>query len=418
MEKIAVVGSGIAGLGVAWLLRERASVTVFEAEDRPGGHANTVMAGDQPVDTGFIVLNDRNYPYFESLLDELSIETIDSDMSFAVTIGHGAIEWAGDNWRTLFAQKSLIADRAHWRMIADILRFNRQAKRLLAHDRVPDCSLGEFLDNNSYSEAFAARYLLPMAAAIWSTPTAGMRAFPVGAFLRFFDNHGLLELANRPQWRTVAGGSRRYVRAIADVLGERLRLSSPVGGVRRDTQSVTVTLEDGRSEAFDQVVFACHADQTRRILGDASPPEARVLSAFGFQPNRALLHSDAALMPRRRAVWASWNYAADRATVDDQRVSVTYWMNRLQSIQGPTDYFVSLNPLVEPAPDKLIREIEYDHPIFDAGAIAAQRQLADIQGIDRAWFCGAWCGYGFHEDGLAAATRVAKGLGVTAPWAG
>ena len=418
MQRIAIVGSGIAGLGTAWLLDGKAEITVFEAANRAGGHANTVMAGEQPVDTGFIVLNDRNYPFFESLLAELDVETRASDMSFAVSIGDGAIEWAGDSWRTLFAQKSRLFDQRHWRMIGDILRFNRQAKQLIETDALPAISLGEFLDRYNYSDAFAARYLLPMAAAIWSTPTADMRAFPVGAFLRFFDNHGLLELSNRPQWKTIVGGSQRYVQAIAKRLGGRLRLATPVAHVRRDEDGAHVTLASGKTETFDQVVFACHADQTRAMLDDASSLESSLLSAFRFQSNRAILHSDIALLPRRRRVWAAWNYLADRDGVDNQRVTVSYWMNRLQSIAGERQYVVSLNPRVEPKARHVIREIEYDHPVFDGEAIAAQGRLDEIQGADRAWFCGAWCGYGFHEDGLASAVRVARGLGVDVPWSG
>ena len=418
MQRIAIVGSGIAGLGAAWLLDSVAEVTVFEAANRAGGHANTVMAGDQPVDTGFIVLNDRNYPNFEGLLAALDVPTRDSDMSFAVSIGQGAIEWAGDSWRTLFAQKSRAFDPRHWRMIADIVRFNRQARQLIATDALPSMSLGEFLDRNDYSDAFAARYLLPMAAAIWSTPTANMRDFPVGAFMHFFNNHGLLELSNRPQWKTIVGGSQRYVQAIARRLGAGLRLACPVARVRRDDAGAYVTLRSGETETFDSVIFACHADQTRRILADASTRERALLSAFGFQPNRAILHSDVALMPRRRGVWASWNYLADRDAVDDQRVAVSYWMNRLQSIPGARQYIVSLNPLTEPDPQHVIREIEYDHPVFDGDAIAAQKRLDEIQGVNRAWFCGAWTAYGFHEDGLASGVRVARALGATVPWSG
>jgi len=310
----------------------------------------------------------------------------------------------------------LIADRAHWRMIRDILRFNRQARELIAADAVPSLSLGAFMDRHGYSEAFAARYLLPMAASIWSTPTSGMRDFPLGPFLRFFDNHGLLELTHRPQWKTIAGGSQRYVQAIAKKLGGRLRLATPVVAVRRTDDGAQIDIGRGESEHFDQVVFACHADTTAAMLSDATAAEQDVLSAFSFQPNRAILHTDATLMPRRRAVWASWNYSADRDVVDDQCVSLNYWMNRLQSIEGDTDYIVTLNPLREPAADTVVREIEYDHPVFDARAVDAQSRLPAIQGRDRAWFCGAWSGFGFHEDGLASAVRVVEGMGFDVPW--
>lgn len=415
MQRIAIVGSGIAGLGAAWLLKDTAEVTVFESCPEPGGHVRTIMHGEQPIDTGFIVLNDRNYPYFNAFLKELGVEHQDSDMSFGVTIGNGAIEWAGDSLASLFAQKSLALDVAHWRMLADIVRFNRQTKKLLANDACPAISLGDFLDRHHYSEAFAARYLLPMAAAIWSTPTSGMRAFPLASFLHFFDNHGLLDISNRPQWATVVGGSHTYVKKMASLLGERLRLNTPVDQVVRDDDGVLLTAA-GASERFDQVIFACHADTTRAILADPDGDETAILSAFDFQPNRAILHTDAALMPKRRSVWSSWNYQADRAVLSDQRVAVTYWMNRLQNIAGDTEYFVSLNPLAEPAADKVIAEIDYDHPIFNGDAITAQGRLQEIQGRRGAWYAGAWCGYGFHEDGLKASTRVAEGLGVSAPW--
>ncbi|MGB7756363.1 MAG: FAD-dependent oxidoreductase [Salinisphaera sp.] len=418
MQTIAIIGGGIAGMGAAWLLRETADVTLFEAADGLGGHVCTIMDGEQPVDTGFIVANDRNYPYFNHFLADLGVATQPSDMSFGVSIGDGAIEWAGDSPAKLFAQPGLARDPSHWRMIVDIVRFNRRAKRMLAADQVPDMALGEFLDTHRFSEAFAARYLLPMAAAIWSTPTAGIRQFPLAAFLYFFDNHGLLDVQNRPQWHTVVGGSHAYVQAVSAVLGDRVRCATPIQRVRRQADGVTVITERGRTLHFDQVIFACHADTTTRLLVDAEPRERELLGAFSFQPNRAVLHSDASLMPKRRRVWSSWNYQADRAGISDQRVAVTYWMNRLQSIPGPREYFVSLNPLSEPEPAQVIADIGYSHPVFDRGALAAQKRLREIQGNGGVWHVGAWCGYGFHEDGLASATRVTEALGVRAPWLG
>lgn len=416
MQTIAVIGGGIAGMGAAWLLRDVADVTLFEAGDQLGGHVGTIMDGEQPVDTGFIVANDRNYPCFNRFLDELGVATQPSDMSFGVSIGGGAIEWAGDNAAKLFAQPSLIGDAGHWRMIVGILRFNRRAKAMLADEGVPDVALGEYLDRGRYSEAFAARYLLPMAAAIWSTSTADIRGFPLAAFLRFFDNHGLLDMQDRPVWHTVVGGSHAYVHAVAAALGDRVRLATPIERVRRQANGVTVITGRGRTLRFDQVIFACHADTTMRLLVDAGVRERELLGVFGFQPNRAVLHSDANLMPRRRRVWSSWNYLADRAGISDQRVAVTYWMNRLQSIAGPREYFVSLNPLTEPDADRVIAEIGYSHPVFDRAALAAQKRLHEIQGHGGVWHAGAWCGDGFHEDGLVSATRVAEALGMRAPW--
>lgn len=416
MARIAIIGSGIAGLGTAWLLAGDHDITVFESETRAGGHTHTVMHGDQPVDTGFVVLNDRNYPRFQAFLSALDIPTQASDMSFGVSISGGSIEWAGDTPGKMFAQKGLATSPSHWRMLADIVRFNRRGKALLRAGACPDVSLGDFLARNHYGGAFRARYLLPMAAAIWSAPTRDMLDFPLAPFLRFFDNHGLLNLADRPQWRTVTGGGDRYVRAVARLLGDRLRLGCPVTHVARTSDTVHLRLDGREAQSFDQVVFACHADTALALLADADARETSLLGAFRFQRNRAILHSDPKLMPRRRAVWSSWNYLADRAAVSGQRVSVTYWMNRLQRIEGPRDYFVSLNPLVEPATESVIREIDYEHPVFNARAIEAQGALNSIQGSRGSWYCGAWCGYGFHEDGMAAAEHVASGLGVTAPW--
>lgn len=416
MARIAIVGGGIAGIGAAWLLREAADVTLYEACETLGGHVRTVLDDEQPVDTGFIVLNDRNYPYFQAFLDKLGVATQASDMSFGVSIGNGAVEWAGDSLRTMFAHPGLVADPGHWRMLADILRFNRQARRFVEQNWFPEATLGAFLDAHGYGEAFRARYLLPMAAAIWSTPTVGILDFALSPFLRFFDNHGLLDIRNRPQWRTVVGGSYSYVRAAAGALGDRVRRADPVARVRRETEGVTVITERGRTEHYDHVIFACHADTTREILVDADPVEQSLLAAFRFQANRAVLHTDARLMPRRRRVWSSWNYMADRAEVSGQRVAVTYWMNRLQSIAGSREYFVSLNPLFEPDAERIIADFDYDHPVFDSETLAAQARLEDIQGRGNVWHCGAWCGYGFHEDGLASATRVAAHLGVEAPW--
>ncbi|MDN5862361.1 MAG: FAD-dependent oxidoreductase, partial [Salinisphaera sp.] len=375
-----------------------------------------VVHEGRPVDTGFIVLNDRNYARFQAFLAALGVPTQASSMSFGVSIGDGAIEWAGDNLATMFAQRKLAASAAHWRMLVDILRFNRQAKALLVAGVASRESLGAFLDHHQYSEAFRARYLLPMAAAIWSVPTRIMLDFPLAPFLHFLNNHGLLNLSDRPQWRTITGGCDRYVQAVVGLLGDRLRLGCPVARAQRTADAVKLRLASGESADFDQVVFACHADTALSLLADPDAREKNLLGAFRFQRNRAVLHSDPKLMPKRRSLWSSWNYLADRAEVSAQRVSVSYWMNRLQGIDGPRDYFVSLNPLADPDPRQLIREIDYDHPVFDARAIDAQAALGSIQGSRRSWFCGAWCGYGFHEDGLAAAERVAKGLGVTAPW--
>lgn len=415
--RIAVIGTGIAGLGAAWLLRQRAEVTVYEQHPRPGGHSNTVQVpGGPAVDTGFIVFNERNYPHLTALFAHLGVASQPSDMSFSASLGGGRVEYAGDNLNTLFAQRWNLFDRAHWRMLLDIMRFNRDAKRALGSGLPPELTLGEFILRGRYGDELSRRYLLPMAAAIWSCPVGMMLKFPAASFLRFFQNHGLLDLAQRPQWRTVTGGSREYVQKLSVALGPQLRLGTPVTGLRRFRGAVRVWDASGAGEDYDQVIMACHADQSLKLLAGASPAERRILGAFEYQDNRAVLHSDARLMPKRRNVWASWNYLSEEVADRGARVSVSYWMNRLQSLKADQDYFVTLNPLTEPDPASVVYETVYAHPVFTAAAMHAQGELGSIQGADRIWFCGAWCGYGFHEDGLRSAVDVVQAMGHPVPW--
>ena len=416
--KIAVIGTGISGLAAAWLLRHRADVTVYEQDSRPGGHTHTVDTPDGPaVDTGFIVYNERNYPHFTALLQHLGVANQPSDMSFSASLDGGAVEYAGDNLDTLFAQRWNLLDRAHWRMLFDIARFNRDAKRALKSGLRPDLTLGEFIMQGRYGDELARRYLLPMAAAIWSCPVGAMLKFPATSFLKFFENHGLLDLVDRPRWRTVTGGSREYVKKLLAQLGPRIRLGTPVSGVRRtDDGGVRVWDAAGGDARYDQVVMAVHGDQVLPLLAAPAPAERQLLGAFRYQDNRAVLHTDARLMPRRRKAWASWNYLAGDVVDGSARVSVTYWMNRLQALSSRRDYFVSLNPLTEPAPGSVILDTVYAHPVFDHAAMQAQARLHEIQGRDRLWFCGAWTGYGFHEDGLRSAVEVVQGLGHPIPW--
>lgn len=417
--RIAVVGAGIAGLGCAWLLRRHHDVTLFEADDRLGGHANTVEvagpAGPIAVDTGFIVYNEVNYPELTRLFAHLQVPTQDSEMSLGVSFDGGRLEYAGDTLGGLFAQRRNLAKPGFYRMLADILRFYRQAPRLLDAPAADGLTLGDYLARGRYGRRFVDEHLLPMAAAIWSCPPARMLAFPAVSFVRFCDNHGLLRVAGRPQWRTVTGGSREYVRRLAAPLFDRVRLSTPILSVRRDEGGVTLRDGAGGTHRFDGVVLACHGDQAARMLDGASAAEASVLGAFRYQPNRVVLHRDARLMPQRRRVWSSWNYMA-RSGDDARPASVTYWMNRLQALQGAPDLFVSLNPVDEPAAGLVEREFTYDHPVFDVEAVQAQRRLADIQGAGGVWYCGSYCGWGFHEDGLAAAIAVAEALGAPPPW--
>ncbi|ACL72475.1 amine oxidase [Thioalkalivibrio sulfidiphilus HL-EbGr7] len=422
-SRIAVIGGGISGLASAWLLDKRHQVTLFERNHYVGGHSNTLMVdgprGPVPVDTGFVVFNEHNYPELTSLFRHLGVASQDTDMSFSASIGDGRMEYAGTNLNTLFAQRGNLVRPRFLRMVRDILRFNRHGKELLETHWVPDVSLGDYLFTEGYGAGFRDDYLLPMAAAIWSCPTRQMLDFPLISFLNFFRNHGLLNVTDRPQWRTVTGGSRVYVRRMLDTFNGDVHTGSPVVQVRRRPDGVQVRCADGRVERFDQVVMASHADETLSLIENPSEAERQVLGAFRYQPNRTLLHTDARLMPKRRAVWSSWNYLARDFGDGGPQVSVTYWMNRLHRLpenEGP--YLVSLNPLTEPREETIIREMTYQHPVFDAAAMAAQKRVPGIQGADRLWFCGAWCGYGFHEDGLKSAETVAWRLGVSPPWLG
>ncbi|MDY6942575.1 MAG: FAD-dependent oxidoreductase [Pseudomonadota bacterium] len=418
--KIAVIGSGISGLSAAWLLQTRYDVTVYEQNQYIGGHTHTVdvpRSGDSmAVDTGFIVYNERNYPHLTALFDHLGVETRGSDMSFGVSLDNGRVEYAGDNLNTLFGQRKNFFRPSHWRMIREILRFNRQAKSLLGDPVLEDQTLGAFLDDNGYSQALRDRYLIPMAAAIWSCPPRTMLGFPAASFLRFFDNHGLLDLSGRPVWRTVVGGSREYVRRLTATFANRIQVGCPAVRVVRDAGGVTVIDGEGRKVRYDQVVFGCHADQALQLIDRPSVWETKLLTAFRYQPNRVYLHTDERLMPRRRNVWASWNYVSNRSDGGERDVSVSYWMNRLQGLSGDTQYIVSLNPVRKPRASHVIGVYDYDHPVFSLSAMRAQPLLDRLQGQNHSWFCGAYFGYGFHEDGLRSGVHLAARLGVPAPW--
>ncbi|WP_420383684.1 NAD(P)/FAD-dependent oxidoreductase [Novosphingobium sp.] len=412
---IAVIGCGISGLSAAWLLHRDHDVQVFEADGRIGGHSNTVEVAGHPVDTGFIVYNEATYPNLTALFAHLGVPTRATDMGFAVSLDAGRLEYAGGDLGGLFAQKRNLVSPRFWRMLADLVRFYRRAPRDLA--TLGDISLGRYLDRLGMGAAFRDDHLYPMAAAIWSTPVAQIPDYPAAAFIRFCDNHGLLNLGARPPWRTVDGGSRAYVERLAVPLAGRIHTGMPVRALRRLPHGVDVETERG-VQRFDHVVIATNADRALAMLPDADTDERRVLGAFGYRANTAVLHSDPALMPRRRRVWSAWNYAAS-GKADTSALSVTYWMNCLQTwLPADLPLFLTLNPLAEPDPALVHARIVYDHPVFDAPAGAAQAELWGLQGQRRTWFCGAHFGAGFHEDGLQAGLAVAEALGGgRRPWA-
>ena len=412
--KIAVIGSGISGNVAAYYLSRRHDVTLFEKRDRLGGHSATVdIAYHHPddrmsVDTGFIVYNELNYPGLTRLFAELGVETEQSNMSFGFSANSGALEWSGQSLSSVFAQKRNLLNPFFWRMLRDIFRFNKAAA--LDHEAglSGDETLGEWLDRYGFSKSFRNRYLLPMGAAIWSTPASEIEAFPARNFLHFFYNHRLIN-HDRPQWRTVRGGSREYVKKLSAASAAQTILNAQVTSVERHDNRVFVHA-NGQEEAFDQVVFATHSDQALAALTDAGPEERAILSAVRYLPNQVYLHCDDRLMPKRRNVWSAWNYLTDGQLAQDGTMTVSYWMNLLQNLDNDKPVFVTLNPAVPPAAEKTFGHFVYDHPQFDKAALRAQETLDTIQGMNGVWFCGAWTGYGFHEDGLQSAIRVCEGL--------
>lgn len=418
-SRIAVIGAGISGLASAYFLSRRYAVTVFEAGHYLGGHTNSVeLTLDRvkhPVDTGFLVFNDRTYPNLIALFDELGVQLHLSDMSFSVSMDHGKLEWAGTDINAVFAQRRNIVSPRFLGMLADILRFNRSADVYLAAARQSGETLGALLGREGYGERFTHHYLLPMAAAIWSSPADDVLAFPAATFLQFCQNHGLLQIADRPQWRTVQGGGKAYVAQIARQLTD-VRLACPVRGVVRDEDGVTVQLDTG-AERFDAVVLATHAPDSLTLLADADADERAILGAVRYQDNVAYLHSDPALLPRRQNVWSAWNYLGQTLESGERPVCVSYLINRLQPLPFTQPVVVTLNPFNPPAESLTHGRFEYAHPLLDGPAIEAQTQLPSIQGPRRTWHAGAWTGYGFHEDGLKSALRVVADFDLLPDWA-
>jgi predicted NAD/FAD-binding protein len=421
-QKIAVVGTGIAGLSAAWLLDRHHDVTVFESEAEVGGHSHSVNVGTQAaplwIDMGFIVFNEPCYPNLLRLFEHLGVAHQLSDMSFGVSVDRGKLEYGSLGLNGLFAQRLNLFRPRFLSLLVDIVRFYREAPKDKAARAKPDYRLGDYLKDRNYGRAFIDDHLLPQAAAIWSTSAQQIMDYPFRAFIAFFENHGLLQILDRILWRSVIGGAQAYVRELIKPFQSRIRTDCAITAVKRTPAGVVLTDRHGARHTFDQVVFATHADVTLKILGEAATAaERRTLAAFDYTPNEVVLHTDASFMPKRKAAWSSWNYLGEKNAAAEQQLCVTYWMNLLQVLKTKQDYFVTLNPLRPVDEAKVLKRIVFDHPLFNAAAIEAQDGLAGLQGVHRTWFCGAYFGSGFHEDGLQSGLAVAEAIsGVRRPW--
>ena len=418
--KIAVIGSGISGNSAAWALSKTHDVTVYEKRERLGGHSATVDVsfddGKVAVDTGFIVYNENNYPNLIRLFDHLNVKTEASDMEFSVSLDNGKMEWKGGKKLSgVFAQRTNLFSPGFLRMLRDIFRFNKRARQDLQSGALCGLTFDDYLNKTGFSKRLKNDYLVPMTSAIWSTPSTKMLEFPAESLIQFMKNHSLIQ-SERPKWRTVSGGSRNYVEKLTQDTDAIFKMNSEVTSVERITSGVAVTDTNGHVEIFDEVVLASHSDQSLNILKDASPEEHDILSGVQYVKNDVWLHRDTSLMPKRKKAWAAWNYIGNKNVMDDRDVSVTYWMNKLQNIDEKYPLFVTLNPIKKPDESLTFERYQYAHPLFDSAAIDAQGRLDTIQGTNKIWFCGAWTGFGFHEDGLKSGLKVARALGGIVPW--
>lgn len=420
--KIAVIGSGISGISAAWLLSSAQGVDLYEAEPQLGGHTRTlqVTAGGRtfPADTGFMVFNRRTYPNLTRFFERLDIQAADADMSFSVQIKDAGIEWSGPSLNAVFARRRQIANPKFWRMLSDVRKLSRDADRLLADPTVADLNLGQLLQREGYSAGFTDWYLIPMGDAIWSTPPGEMLSYPALTYLRFCDNHGLLHVTGKPKWLSVRGGAELYVQAASRALSGEVFEGEPVERAERTATGVRVTTAR-RTRDYDQVILATHPPQTRQILGvTMNVPEREVLGAFDYWPNDIVVHTDESFMPQSKRAWSSWNWYTDSSNMHKSTLRLTYRLNTLQELPaGAPTVMETLNRDRDPAPDHVIAHFVFDHPMYDARAVAAQTRLPEIQGVDRIWYAGAWTRYGFHEDGMLSGVRVAEALGAALPWA-
>lgn len=417
-KRIAVVGAGISGLGAAYLLREHADVTLYEKNNYLGGHSRTlevdVFGKPVPVDTGFIVYNERNYPLLSALFEELNVPVVNTDMSFGVSVGKGWLEYSSYGLKGMFGSLRNAASPKMYSLVGDILRFNREAGYF--KNVHPSLSLGQCLDLIGVGDWFRNYYLLPMGGSIWSCPVEQMLSFPASTFIRFFENHGLLTLKDHPQWYSVKGGSREYVRRMMARMSDNVDVRHGAKRIVRMEDRVQVMEESGEMLEFDDVIIASHPDEALELLDNPSVEEEEVLSSFKYQPNKVVLHTDLSFMPKRRSAWASWVYQSNERVDTSNSISLSYWMNNLQDLDTDVPLIVTLNPSREPKEGTVLDSHWFSHPVFDKPAVLAQEKIMDIQGKDRLWFCGAYQRNGFHEDGLWSAVRVAKTMGIELSW--